>query len=103
VFCSKKCRMRCGYHNQKAKRRLWKSKNYEVIRLSILLERDKYTCQICNKQVNSNVDFPHPEYPTIDHIIPLCKGGNHRYSNVQLAHWRCNRNKWDGKRKCKNS
>lgn len=32
---------------------------------------------------------------TIDHIIPLSKGGTHTYNNVQLAHYICNSKKSD--------
>ena len=34
-------------------------------------------------------------YPTIDHIIPLSKGGTHTWNNVQLAHMCCNAGKCD--------
>lgn len=29
-------------------------------------------------------------YPSIDHVIPLSKGGTHAWDNVRLAHRRCN-------------
>lgn len=29
-------------------------------------------------------------YPSIDHIIPISKGGSHTWDNVQLAHRQCN-------------
>jgi 5-methylcytosine-specific restriction endonuclease McrA len=46
-------------------------------------------CGICGAPIDN------PDTVTIDHIIPLSKGGtNHRY-NVQLAHGRCNRKKAD--------
>ena len=32
-------------------------------------------------------------YPSIDHIIPISKGGTHQWNNVQLAHRKCNRMK----------
>lgn len=32
-------------------------------------------------------------YPTIDHIIPLSKGGLHSWNNIQLAHLSCNSSK----------
>jgi 5-methylcytosine-specific restriction endonuclease McrA len=36
--------------------------------------------------------WPHPESPTIDHIVPIsnpnCPGDVK--SNIQLAHWYCN-------------
>ncbi|WP_158070491.1 HNH endonuclease [Streptomyces luteocolor] len=28
--------------------------------------------------------------PSLDHVIPLSRGGSHRRDNVQLAHLRCN-------------
>ena len=34
-------------------------------------------------------------YPTLDHIIPLSKGGSHTWDNVQLAHMGCNAGKCD--------
>ena len=40
--------------------------------------------------------YPHPLSPCIDHIIPLAKGGHPSdISNLQLAHWTCNRQKSD--------
>jgi 5-methylcytosine-specific restriction endonuclease McrA len=36
-----------------------------------------------------------PDAPTVDHIIPLAKGGTHTWDNVQLAHWSCNSDKRD--------
>ena len=34
-------------------------------------------------------------YPTIDHVIPLAKGGMHSWDNVRLAHHNCNSIKGD--------
>jgi endogenous inhibitor of DNA gyrase (YacG/DUF329 family) len=55
-----------------------------------IFERDKWTCQICGKKVNKKLKYPHPKCATIDHIIPLSKGGTHEPKNVQLAHFVCN-------------
>jgi len=33
---------------------------------------------------------PHPLSMSIDHIIPLSRGGTHEPDNVQLAHFICN-------------
>ena len=30
-------------------------------------------------------------YPSIDHTVPVSKGGTHTWDNVQLAHFYCNR------------
>jgi 5-methylcytosine-specific restriction endonuclease McrA len=62
--------------------------------------RQKYSdiCQICGKPVDdTDIEHGHIKrlYPTIDHIIPLSKGGSHTWSNVQLAHMSCNAGKCD--------
>lgn len=53
-------------------------------------------CGICGKPVDMSLKYPHPLSPCIDHIIPLAKGGHPSdISNLQLAHWTCNRQKSD--------
>jgi hypothetical protein len=58
-----------------------------------IFERDNWVCQLCHKKVDKNVHRNHWDYPTIDHIIPLVKGGTHEPSNVQCAHMGCNNQK----------
>lgn len=36
-----------------------------------------------------------PMYPSIDHIVPMSKGGGHVWENVQVAHIICNTEKGD--------
>ena len=55
--------------------------------------RDGWKCQICHKRVNKKLKWPHPMCASLDHIIPLSKGGTHTYANVQLAHFGCNMSK----------
>ncbi|WP_425566396.1 HNH endonuclease [Nonomuraea roseoviolacea] len=55
-----------------------------------VFERDGWLCQLCGDPVDREADFPHPLYPTLDHIVPLSKGGEHSRANTQLAHYRCN-------------
>lgn len=53
-------------------------------------------CGICGKPVDFTLKYPHPLSPCIDHIIPVSKGGHPSdMSNLQLAHWTCNRQKSD--------
>lgn len=59
-------------------------------------ERDNWTCQICGKKTRPDWNYLHPLAPTIDHIIPLAKGGSHTKKNCQTAHRRCNTEKSDG-------
>ena len=53
-------------------------------------------CGICGKPVDFKIKYPHPLSPCIDHIIPIARGGHPSdISNLQLAHWTCNRQKSD--------
>lgn len=54
----------------------------------VVLEMDDGTCGICGEDVD-------PERYDIDHVIPLSRGGEHSYANVQVAHPACNRRKSD--------
>ena len=52
------------------------------------------TCALCGQPVDKSLKFPHPLSPTIDHIIPVAKGGHpSALDNLQLAHFTCNRAK----------
>lgn len=53
-------------------------------------------CGICGRPVDMTLKYPHPLAKCIDHIIPIAKGGHPSdISNLQLAHWTCNRQKSD--------
>src|SRR5690625_4637150 len=68
--------------------------NYERNRKRILATQN--TCGICGHPVDFSLKTPHPMSPTIDHIIPIAKGGHPSdIDNLQLAHWTCNRQKSD--------
>lgn len=53
-------------------------------------------CGICGKPVDKNIKYPLPLSATVDHIIPIAKGGHPSdLANLQLAHFCCNRQKSD--------
>lgn len=67
---------------------------FEKNKRRILLTQD--ICGICGKPVDKNLKYPHPLSPTIDHIIPINRGGHPAHlDNLQLAHFTCNRMKSD--------
>lgn len=67
---------------------------YEKNRKRILATQN--VCGICGKSVDLSLKAPNPLAPCVDHIIPVAKGGHPSdISNLQLAHWSCNRQKSD--------
>jgi len=68
--------------------------NYERNKKRIFATQN--TCGICGHPVDFSLKPPHPMSATIDHIIPVAKGGHPSdIDNLQLAHWTCNRQKSD--------
>lgn len=93
-------------HNQmKVHRRRIKEKAVTIdkgITLEKLYERDKGVCHICgghcdweDYEKRGDTFIAGLEYPSIDHVIPLAKGGPHSWDNVKLAHHYCNTLKRD--------
>lgn len=67
--------------------------SYARVRRADVFKRDKWTCQLCGEPIPNGPDrrrWPDPLSPSIDHRLPLSKGGNHEWSNVQASHARCN-------------
>jgi 5-methylcytosine-specific restriction endonuclease McrA len=69
------------------------------ITLKKLVARDGLKCRICGDMCDwddhSWTEYSGPMYPSIDHIIPMSKGGGHVWDNVQVAHIICNSEKGD--------
>ena len=55
-----------------------------------LIKRDGMICQLCHEPIERLDDV------TIDHIIPVSKGGLDRLDNYRLAHEGCNRERGAG-------
>ena len=64
-----------------------------VARRRQLGQRDGWTCQLCKEKLDDLFKHPHPLSTTIDHIIPVWKGGVDDLFNLQLAHRLCNMKK----------
>jgi len=65
----------------------------EDVGLGELWDRDTGTCGICSIAVNPDLAWPDKMSKTLDHIIPLSRGGEHSWANAQLAHAVCNSRK----------
>lgn len=81
--------------------RIAKVERYTALEIAT---RDGWFCQIClNKglsrtkaRIGKTYRFPHPRSLSIDHIIPISRGGDDVKTNVQAAHFTCNASKRDG-------
>lgn len=100
LFCSEECRKRLQNKQHEIKRRI-KIKTALVdndITLDKLIVRDKNKCWLCGGKTDrtdrtvleGGLYKAGPTHPSIDHVIPLAKGGEHSWNNVRLAHFRCN-------------
>lgn len=67
------------------------------VTLAKLIKRDGLRCALCGKMCDPNdhswSKYSGPMYPSIDHIVPMSKGGGHVWNNVQVAHIICNSEK----------
>lgn len=63
-----------------------------------LRERDGDTCHYCGREMNfSRPDRKIPkDKATIDHVVPISRGGGHTFENTVLACWGCNAEKRNG-------
>lgn len=66
------------------------------IRIKKRIYATQTVCALCGRPVDFSLKFPHPMSATIDHIVPVSKGGHPSdIDNLQLAHLSCNRAKAD--------
>lgn len=90
-FCSAECSEK--YHARAYKIRRQKQMN-AAYRSSVsfkrIYERDQGICQICGLPVPYDKSPDKLWAATIDHIIPLSRGGTHEPKNCQLSHRLCN-------------
>ena len=103
-YCSRKCRIT---HNKSKDsdnigHRLRKygtaGAQRDVIHLDDLIKRDNGVCYLCGCETSKEDSWKDAKgyhvcggrYPTIDHVIPLSKGGTHTWTNVKLACRNCN-------------
>lgn len=103
-YCSERCQFRWTnrIRSEKRHRTLMDRKHDKDITLDRLFKRDDGICYLCGGQCDWNdgedkngVFVAGNNYPSIDHVVPVSKGGTHTWDNVRLAHRLCNTIKRD--------
>ena len=79
-----------------------KRKHDNDISLEKLFKRDHGTCYLCGMvcdwldgEDRNGMFVAGVHYPSIDHVVPVAKGGTHTWDNVKLACRGCNTKKRD--------
>lgn len=92
VTCSKECGKKLKYARKQ--HRIPKAQLIDKdITLEALYRRDAGVCYLCGKLCDwddKHDNVVGANYPSIDHIIPIARGGLHSWGNVRLAHHLCN-------------
>lgn len=74
--------------NARRRARMYQSGTIENIHVEVIIERDGLVCYLCQRELDRSE-------VTIDHVIPLARGGEHSYENVRVACNLCNARKTD--------
>jgi hypothetical protein len=83
MMCPSSRTMGVNSMGRSARRSTGSTRRWRQIR-EVILRRDQYTCQYCGQDAN-----------TVDHIVPISKGGNDLPDNLLAACARCNYSKSD--------
>jgi 5-methylcytosine-specific restriction endonuclease McrA len=79
------------YHSRR--RALIAGSSAEVVDLAAVWERSADECYICGVVVAADLQHPDPMSKSIDHVIPLSRGGAHVDENLAYVHLICNQRK----------
>lgn len=99
LTCSRGCQqvLMHGKRGRRLEKMVANGKVDASITLDALIERDNGICYICGEKIDKKDCEPcgktkrwGAKYPSIDHVIPISKGGTHTWDNVKLAHMMCN-------------
>ena len=93
-FCSDRCRKR-HKNRLKDERIYWYGEPDKDITLEKVFLRDGGKCRSCGAILSFKGSPQGDLYPSVDHAVPLSKGGTHTWGNVQLMCRGCNRTKND--------
>lgn len=79
--------------NRKRRRARERGARVEDFTSTEVYERDNWICGICSEPIPRDVVWPDLRSPSVDHVVPLSRGGEHSMRNVQASHLSCNSRK----------
>lgn len=94
-YCSMRCAEDVRGKINNASRRIRTESPFERISRFEIYSRDNWECQLCHKPVKRELIWPHKQCASLDHILPLSRGGTNTVANLQLAHYSCNSRRGD--------
>lgn len=79
--------------NQEVRRARKRDAFIEHVSYEVLRERDGDDCCICHSPIDFTLKDRDPMMVSLEHVVPLSRGGEHSYANTALSHLRCNLSK----------
>jgi 5-methylcytosine-specific restriction endonuclease McrA len=55
-----------------------------------ILDRDDWVCWLCELAIDPELHWPDGASRSVDHVVPLSRGGDDTAANKRAAHLRCN-------------
>lgn len=93
-YCSRDCflayKNRANWKHYQARRARLREAHVETFDRTEIFDRDGWVCQICREPIDPGARFPDPKSVSLDHIIPIARGGKHERTNAQTACLGCN-------------
>lgn len=100
-LASRRYHERCSLEAQRARYRIKTVKRQSKTTMPSRLAADQVLreygdkCHICKEQIDLDLPRTSRMGLTVDHVMPLSKGGSDELTNLRPAHWICNNRKSD--------
>jgi len=93
-YCSEACflgnRHKANWKHMNKRRTRLRDAFVEAFDRVEIFERDGWVCQICKLPTDRSAEWPDQQMPSLDHIMPISRGGKHSRANAQTSHLGCN-------------
>lgn len=91
--CGEKYRNRDNWKHVVKRRARTREVFDEMVDRREIFHRDNWICQLCGLGIDPALTAPNLWSASLDHIIPLARGGRHSRANTQASHAICNSRK----------